>query len=305
MLELRHLRHLVVLARTLNYVRAAEELCITQPTLSRSIQTLERHLGLRLFDRDRGGVALTPQGRAIANRAAFLLTDAEDLERQSKLSAGAAAGHIRFGMVPMPAHALLQPVLSDRLNQAPGVTHEVVVRDVEALSAMLIAGDIEFFVSHRPPQDLSLADVEQLATFPHSLVVRAGHPLLRGASEEMRFPLLRSSWTGIPVPQEVRDRVLGAPNVIEDFNALRGITLGTDAMWITSAYAIHEQLANGSLVELLRAPEKIDIVLYTLKRRTRSPLAQATIESFQYRIALLLDDTLGSFRRLRSEDLDK
>jgi DNA-binding transcriptional LysR family regulator len=287
MLELRHLRHLVVLARRLNYVRAAEELCITQPTLSRSIQALERQLGLRLFDRDRGGVALTPQGQEIANRAAFLLNDAEDLERQSKLSAGGSSGRIRFGMVPMPAHALLQPVLSDRLNQAPGATHEVVVRDVEALSAMLTAGEIEFFVSHRPPHDLLLADVEHLASFPHSLVVRAGHPLLRGASEDMRFPLLRASWTGIPVPPEVRDRVLGPPNVIEDFNALTGMTLSTDAMWITSAYAIQKELRSGSLVEFIRAAEMIDIVLYTLKRRTRSPLARSLIKSFQHHIAML------------------
>ncbi|MEO6092213.1 MAG: LysR family transcriptional regulator [Novosphingobium sp.] len=287
MLELRQLRHLVVLARSLNYVRAADELCITQPTLSRSIQSLERQLGLRLFDRDRGGVALTPQGRAIANRAAFLLTDAEDLERQAMLSAGGAAGKIRFGMVPMPAHALLQPVLSDRLTETPGVTHEVIVRDVEALSAMLIAGDLEFFVSHRPPHDLSQADVEHLANFPLSLVVRAGHPLLRDASQEMRFPLLRSSWTGIPVPRQVRDRVLGPPNVVEDFNALTGIALNTDAMWITTAYAIQEELRDGSLVEFLRATEKIDIVLYSLKRRTRSPLARVVIESFRHHIAML------------------
>jgi DNA-binding transcriptional LysR family regulator len=292
MLEIRQLRHLVVLARTLNYVRAAEELCITQPTLSRSIQSLERQLGVRLFDRDRGGVALTPQGRAIATRAAFLVTDAGDLERESKLSACGLSGRIRFGIVPMPAHALLQPVLSDRLNRAPGVTHEVVVRDVEALSAMLIAGDIEFFVSHRPPHDLSLADVEPLASFPHSLVVRAGHPLLRDFSEEMRFPLLRSSWTGIPVPREVTARVLGPPNVIEDFNALTGITLSTDAMWITSAYAIQGHLRCGSLIEILRGSERIEVVLYTLKRRTRSPLARATIEAFQRHASLLVDDSL-------------
>src|ERR671910_795599 len=132
MLELRQLRHLVALARCLNYVRAADELCITQPTLSRSIQSLERKLGVRLFDRDRGGVALTPQGRSFAERATFLLTDADDLERESKLSAAGDSGRIRFGMVPMPARALLQPVLSERLNIAPAVTCEVVVRDVEA-----------------------------------------------------------------------------------------------------------------------------------------------------------------------------
>jgi DNA-binding transcriptional LysR family regulator len=287
MIEIRQLRHLVVLARTLNYVRAAEELCITQPTLSRSIQSLERQLGVRLFDRDRGGVALTPQGRAIAGRAAFLVTDAEDLERESKRSATGLSGRVRFGMVPMPAHAFLQPALTDRLNQAPTVTHEVVVRDVEALSAMLVAGDIEFFVSHRPPTDLSIADTEHLASFPHSVVVRPGHPLLEGATEDMQFPLLRSSWTGIAIPEEIRDRVLGPPNIIEEFYALSRITATTDAMWLTSAHAINEELSDGSLVELLRVAEQIEVVLYMLRRRTRSPLAQSIIEAFRHHIALL------------------
>lgn len=72
MLDLRKLRHVVVLARRLNYVRAADELGITQPTLTRSIQALERQLQVRLFDRDHGSVNLTPRGRSIAERAGLL-----------------------------------------------------------------------------------------------------------------------------------------------------------------------------------------------------------------------------------------
>jgi len=287
MLELRQLRHLVVLARWLNYVRAADELCITQPTLSRSIQALERQLGVRLFDRDRGGVALTQQGRTIAERAKFLLTDAEDLERESKLSAHGTGGRIRFGMVPMPARVLLGPVLSDRMNLAPAVTCEVIVRDVEALWSMLLTGEIEFFISHRPPQDLSLAKADHLASFPLGLIVRADHPLLHGAEGGARFPLLRSSWTGVDVPGEVHDRVLGAPNIIEDFGTLAEMTLSTDAIWLTSAYAVQNQLRDGTLVEFLRFEQQIDVVHYSLKRRTRSPLAQVLVAGFQQHVELL------------------
>jgi DNA-binding transcriptional LysR family regulator len=287
MLELRQLRHLVVLARWLNYVRAADELCITQPTLSRSIQSLERQLGVRLFDRDRGGVALTQQGLVMAERAKFLLNDADDLERETKLSACGTSGRVRFGMVPMPARALLGPVLSDRLNLAPAVTCEVVVRDVEALWDMLVAGEIEFFISHRPPEDLSFANAEYLASFPHGLFVRADHPLLHGADDEMRFPLLRSSWTGVAVPSEVLHRVMGAPNIVEDFGALAEITLSTDAMWLTSAYAVQEHLRDGSLIEFLRFEPQIEVVQYALKRRSQSPLAKLIISAFRQHIEIL------------------
>jgi DNA-binding transcriptional LysR family regulator len=147
MMDLRSLRHLTTLARRLSYVRAAEDLGITQPTLTRSIQALERELQVRLFDRDRGQVSLTPQGRQTAERAAILLADAEALEASARASGRGESGRIRFGLAPMPASALLPKVLADRLARTPEVINEVVVRDVEALWAMLVSGEIEFFVA--------------------------------------------------------------------------------------------------------------------------------------------------------------
>lgn len=276
MLDLRKLRHLAVLAQRLNYVRAADELGITQPTLTRSIQALERQLHVKLFDRDHGGVSLTPQGRSIVERAAFLLTDAEDLERHSRMYGQGEGGRVSFGMAPMPARALLPSVLSERLNLAPDVTNEVAVRDVEALWGMLVAGEIEFFVSPNPPlHDLSHANVEILGQFPLSLLVRAGHPLLSGEGEERQYPLLRSSWTGMSIPDEILPRVLGSPNLIEDFATLAELTASTDAVWLSSAFAMQDRIVDGSLVELFRASQHIEVTLYSLKRRSRSPLADS------------------------------
>lgn len=280
MLELRSLRHLVVLARRLNYVRAANELGITQPALSRSIQTLEQHLAVKLFDRNRGGVSLTPQGRLMADRAKLLLLDAEDLERQSKMFATGEGGSIRFGMAPMPAQALLQPILSKKLKNTPAVVNEVVVRDVEELWGLLLFGEIEFFVSpNRPLHDLSQAHVEQLGEFPLSLIVRAGHPLLAPTPEPARFPLLRSTWTGVLVPNELEPIILGPPNIIEDFAVLAQLTLSTDALWLSSAYAIRDKIEDGSLVEFFRAKPQIEVALYSLKRRSRSPVAEELISA--------------------------
>lgn len=282
MLDLRSLRYLVVLARRLNYVRAADELGITQPTLTRAIQSLERRLQVRLFDRDRGGVSLTPQGRLIAERASFLLTDADDLENHSRLYGQGESGRIRFGMAPMPAHAMLRPILADRLASAPNVTNEVVVRDVEALWGMLVSGEIEFFISpDRPRHDLSQARVELLGTFPLSLVVRSGHPLLRGLVGDEQYPMIRSSWTGMSVPPEIEPFILGNPNVIEDFATLAGLAATTDAIWLSSAYAIQNEIAAGALVELSRAPQHVEVTLYSSKRRAKTPLAIAITAAFR------------------------
>lgn len=292
MLQLRSLNHLVVLARRLHFARAAEELGLSQSALSRSIAALEDQLGMRLFDRDRTGVMLTPQGRLAAERATVLLADAQDFERQLVLSAGAEAGRVRFGMAPMPAMALLPAVMSERLRATPEVTHEVVVRDADALWALLLAGEIEFFVINAGFHFGTPAPrAETLGHFPISFIVRAGHPLLAGDCPGARFPVVRSSWSGLPLPPDIQQRMHGTANIIEDFGTLAAITATSDAIWFSSTYAVIDQLRAGRLCELPRAEDAetrgVDVLLYSLDRRSQSPWARALKQSLRQRIRAL------------------
>lgn len=289
MLHLKSLTHLVALSRRLNYARAAEDLNISQSALTRSIQTLERQLGMRLFDRDRSGVGLTPQGKLTVERCAVLLADAEDLERHLTLAAGAQAGRIRFGMAPLPASALLPQVISERLGSASEVTHEVMVRDSDALWELLVSGEIEFFVTNEGfAYDSPRPRVETLGNFPVGGIVRTGHPLLGGTPADAKFPVVRSSWTGLALPQSIQGRMLGTTHVIEDFGALAKIAASSDAIWFSSPYAVPSELRNGALCELPGAkgdwPREVRILMYTLERRSQSPWARSIKDSLRNQI---------------------
>lgn len=110
-MELRQLRYFVAVAEELNFGRAANRLLIAGPSLSQQIKALERDLGVRLFDRDRRSVALTPGGAALLPKARALLADAEELRRSA---AGLAATEpVRLGYVhwlPPDLHARVSGV---------------------------------------------------------------------------------------------------------------------------------------------------------------------------------------------------
>ena len=296
-IELRSLRHVVVLSKLQSYTRAAQELCITQSTLSRSIQAIERHAKVKLFDRGRGGVHVTAVGRGFVERATSLLRDADDLDRALRRSASADSGDIAFGIGPLAAQALLPSVLPATFAAKPELLTQVRVRNVEALIPALMKEEIEFLITveHEMMKSVPL-EGEFLGWFPLSLIVRAGHPALEDPRQDRKrtYPLLSpgrfssgtDSW-----PAYFRRYLSGPLHIIEDYGVASRITELTDAIWLSSVFAAAFEIRAGRLTEI--PPPKgqkalrCKMMMYSLDRRSLSPAALMLKTMFEKEIGAL------------------
>ena len=111
MVTLRQLHFLTAIADHMNFSRAAEACFVTQPTLSAGIKELEDRLGVKLIERTRRSVMLTPVGEEIADRARRLLLDVAEIEAVAQDHKDPFEGDLMLGAIPTIGPYLLPTAL--------------------------------------------------------------------------------------------------------------------------------------------------------------------------------------------------
>jgi DNA-binding transcriptional LysR family regulator len=226
-LDLRKLRYFVAVAQTLHFGRAAEELHIAQPALSRQIRALEQDLGTPLLTRDSHGVALTDAGRQLLSDAGPLLASAHAARRRVT----AAAGGSRRLMVGFRAGIPVAPAVQRFAARHPDVLVDVQRIEWDDQTSMLLDGRIDVAYVRLPIDETGLR-VAPLYTEPRVAVLPAGHRLAgREQITEADLggePLI---WPADASPQPTRRphpnagyRVRGVDETLEHVAAGRGIS---------------------------------------------------------------------------------
>jgi LysR family hydrogen peroxide-inducible transcriptional activator len=132
-LSLRQLQYVVAVAENLGFHRAAAVCHVSQPTLSAQVQLLESVLGVRLFERDRRRVLVTPAGQELVARARRVLLEVEDLIGAAARAQKPFAGTLRIGVIPTLAPYLLPevtPAITKRYPELSLVFHEEKTADL-------------------------------------------------------------------------------------------------------------------------------------------------------------------------------
>ncbi|WP_043201411.1 LysR family transcriptional regulator [Pseudomonas putida] len=121
-MEIRHFRYFLCVARHGHFTRAAEQLGIAPPTLSRQIQDMERELGLRLFERSQREVNLTAAGQALLIEAEHAVRQFDAAQLGAQRAARGESGRIELGYVASAAYSgMLQQHVSRYSETCPAV----------------------------------------------------------------------------------------------------------------------------------------------------------------------------------------
>jgi DNA-binding transcriptional LysR family regulator len=119
--ELRHLRYFATVASEKHFGRAAERLFVSQPALSQQIRSLEAELGFMLFERNRRGVQLTPEGAAFLTEAEAVVQQADRAAEVARALAAGGAGHLRLSQLRTMPRGLPERVTAEFQRRHPGV----------------------------------------------------------------------------------------------------------------------------------------------------------------------------------------
>ena len=289
-IDTRLIRHVLALARHRNFARAAEQLHLSQPALSRSIARLEETLGVALFDRTREGVIPTDYGRVIIERGEDILRRGQELQRELDLMQGVEIGELSVVAGPFPHAISAGHALSRLLSSRSGLRVRLAQQSPRGAVEQVLDGSA----------DLSIADLRewgddvrlQLEPLPQHVgfwVARADHPLA-GRHGLALADVLAYRLICAPLPRQLveffgdfpaaghadPDAGLFYPAVSLDAITFGpGIAAASDAVMLTPIGIVAQGLERGELTILdLHLPwQRTAYGFVTRRGRTPSPAA--------------------------------
>lgn len=221
-MDIRVLRYFLTVVREENISRAAEALFITQPTLSRQLQELEKELNTKLFTRGKNKITLTDAGILLRRRAEEIIALADKTEREFLFKEENIGGTISIGCGETMAVKVLSEIITAFSKEYPQVQFEMYTGAADHVKDEIDRGILDIGLLMEPIEIEKYAYVRLQQTERWGIILRADHPLCEKtavtAADLLHIPLI------IP-------RRLGSQSVLQswlgdDFDSLHVVATG-------------------------------------------------------------------------------
>lgn len=281
-MELAQLEAFLQVAHHRSFSRAAEALFLTQPSVTARIQSLERELGERLFERNGRSVTLTDAGLAFIPHAQGALTavqegaDAIDAVRHGEV------GNIRIGASSSLGTYMLPETMRRYREMRPGVHVHMSMGQTEDVVERLLAGLIHIAIcrltQHPELESIHLYDDVLALVVPpsHAFARRGAVTLAEAAEQPFIFFDRNSSYHGLVYSTFLRAGV--APESVMEIDSMEAIKHMVQAglgVAILPEVSVRAELQYGALVHVeisdIEQPAHREVGLHVLKNRIMSP----------------------------------
>ena len=173
-MTLSELRYIVAVAQELNFRRAAEKSFISQPALSLAIQKLEEELEVKIFERGKGDMSITPIGAKIVEQAQLTLEAAEQIRGIAQQGSDQLSGVLRVGIIYSVGPYLLPNLIPALKKLAPKMPLEVEENITANLETLLRNGKLDAIIIALPFGDSSIL-TQAMYDEPFEVVVSNDH----------------------------------------------------------------------------------------------------------------------------------
>ena len=181
-MEIRVLKYFLTVAEIGNITKAANSMHLTQPTLSRQLQDLERELGQKLFARGSKSVTLTPEGMVLRRRAQEIMELVEKTENEFFSIKDDVSGDIFIGAGETKTIKLIADVMKTLQKKYQKIKFHIVSGDSEDLSEKLDKGILDFCIFIEPfvPDKYNYINLSEKDTW--GILLRQDDPLAKKES---------------------------------------------------------------------------------------------------------------------------
>jgi LysR family transcriptional regulator, nitrogen assimilation regulatory protein len=294
-IALRQVRAVIAVCEEGSFTRAAERENATQSGISQHVATVERTLGVKLFERSARGIVPTPAGLRYYKSCVEAVGRLENANEEARGLAGQVTGELRIGLMPTFTRAVLAPTLDDFVPRHPDVRLHVFEGYSGVLTDMVLADELDFAV---------VPAFEGRVGLKSRLLVRDREMLLSGRKRGLKplAPVRLADCAPlkivVPGPDNVRRRNL------ETYFQTHGVEIAAmlemDAMigtlefvarsdWMTVLPGLISvnDIGKGDLVvnPIIDPPLYADFVLIQPTRRTLSMAARLFLERFEAEVA--------------------
>lgn len=286
---LKELRLLLAVSRSGSILKAASEIGMTQPALSKAIGELEATLGVRLFDRTNRGVILTPHGDVLARRATGVFEELRQAVDELQSLTEADHGELRLGGTPAMCAGVLPHAIAAVRRHRPRFSFQITELDSARLASEVAARSVDLGIGRKPPGNSDELEFEPLFDDPLFIVAGAQHPLASKKSVKLK-ETAQHPWTlpsrdeGVAAHLEAEFRRQGV--------SLPAPSVTTMSMLVRSELvAAHDHLTvmYGSVLRFGRLPASLRVLPVDLstgipvgfirsKNRTLAPSAEVFIQ---------------------------